>query len=70
MNDVAKAFFHKVLEKTASSLTQTGREKVIIEVIDHLFAHPWVDEEVQCSMITNIANCLDIEVPKEYKYED
>lgn len=68
MDDAAKTFFHKALERVVPSLTQDGREKIIVQVLDHLFDHPWVDDEVKCSMIGNLAADLglDEEVPEEY----
>lgn len=63
--DVTKSFLHKVLLETAPSLTVTGRDKVIDEVIDHMINHPWVDDELRSSMLLNLANSLNIELPKE-----
>jgi hypothetical protein len=69
MDDAAKAFFHKALEKVVPSLAHDGREKVIVQVLDHLFDHPWNDHELKSSMIGNLAADLglDEQVPEEYQ---
>ena len=70
MNDAAIAFFHQALEKEVPSLAHAGREKLIRGLLDHLFDHPWMDDEVKCSVIGNIANDLGLEIPEEFKEEE
>jgi len=70
MNETAKAFFHEALGKVIPAyLSHDGCEAIITKIVDHLFAHPWVDEEVQRSMIGNIAADLQMEVPEEFRGE-
>ena len=72
MDEELKPLFHAALEKDCPSLTHDGREAIINGVLDHCFAHPWMDSEVQMSIIGNIARQHKLEglVPENYREED
>lgn len=70
MDQEAREFFHKVLEKVNPALTHDGRELIINEVINDLFDHPWNDDSLQSSMISNLARQHNFEIPEKYRDED
>ena len=72
MDSETKEFFHKALshKDVAPSLTHDGREQVINNLVDYLFDHPWSDEELQSSIIENLARILELEVPDQYVEDD
>jgi len=70
MDDATREFFHQVLTQVAPPLLKNGRDKLINELLIDLFDHPWADEELQRSIINNIARQRDLDVPEKWQEGD
>ncbi len=58
-------FEQEIIEHLFPDLSEEHQRK-ILNLFDHAINHPWVDSDLKSSMINNICNEHDIQVPENY----
>lgn len=58
-------FEQEIIEYLFPNLSEEDQRK-ILNLFDHAINHPWVDSDLKSSIINNICNEHDVQVPENY----
>jgi len=63
--EVGGQFTQEIVEALLPDLNEDQKRRVV-NLFNHAFDHPWSDEDLKASIVGNICNEFDIQIPEEY----